>query len=243
MTAVLWHIELSHYSEKARWGLDHKRIAHVRRAPLPGLHGPVAMALTRSGHRRLPVLELDGRRIGDSTAILAALEAHEPDPPLYPQDPAERERALALEDFFDEHVGPAVRAYGWSYVVRTPESVNQALGLTGGRARVLKAAAPLVRAIVRADYAAHEEGAERALRAIRAGMDRLEREIASSGYLAGDRFSVADLTAAALFTPIVAPPQRPFIPPKVPEPLLELRAELEAREGGRWIHEMYARHR
>jgi len=25
--------------------------------------------------------------------------------------------------------------------------------------------------------------------------------------------------------------------------MLELRAELEARDGGRWVHEMYVRHR
>ena|ERR1700680_2408827 len=29
-TPLLWHIPLSHYSEKARWALDYKRIAHHR---------------------------------------------------------------------------------------------------------------------------------------------------------------------------------------------------------------------
>ena len=33
---VLWHIEVSHYNEKARWALDHKGIEHERRAPPPG---------------------------------------------------------------------------------------------------------------------------------------------------------------------------------------------------------------
>jgi glutathione S-transferase len=27
---LLWHIPLSHYNEKVRWALDHKRIAHRR---------------------------------------------------------------------------------------------------------------------------------------------------------------------------------------------------------------------
>ena len=27
-TPLLWHIPLSHYSEKVRWALDHKGIAH-----------------------------------------------------------------------------------------------------------------------------------------------------------------------------------------------------------------------
>jgi glutathione S-transferase len=30
-TPVLWHIPFSHYSEKVRWALDYKGIAHRRR--------------------------------------------------------------------------------------------------------------------------------------------------------------------------------------------------------------------
>ena len=44
-------------------------------------------------------------------------------------------------------------------------------------------------------------------------MDRLESELGPSGYLVGDRFTVADLTAASLFTPLLCPPERPFAPP------------------------------
>jgi glutathione S-transferase len=48
MTAVLWHLEISHYNEKVRWALDYKSIPHVRKTPLPGLHGLHALVL-RSG--------------------------------------------------------------------------------------------------------------------------------------------------------------------------------------------------
>ena len=37
---VLWHIPISHYSEKARWALACKGVEHERRAPLPGAHIP-----------------------------------------------------------------------------------------------------------------------------------------------------------------------------------------------------------
>jgi hypothetical protein len=53
---TLWHIELSHYSEKARFALDYKGVTYRRRTPIVGLHQPIAMVLTRSGHRRFPVL-------------------------------------------------------------------------------------------------------------------------------------------------------------------------------------------
>lgn len=51
---------------------------------------------------KLPVLELDGRRIPDSTDILRALDALQADPPLYPADAALRARVELMEDWSDE---------------------------------------------------------------------------------------------------------------------------------------------
>lgn len=245
MTAVLWHIELSHFNEKARWALDYKSVPHVRRVPMPGLHGLRALVVTRGAHRRLPVLELEGRRIGDSTAIIAALEAYQPDPPLYPSDPAERTRALALEDFFDERLGPSLRRFTFHHTLGDADATLDALmtGDRGVRARLLRSALPVMRPVVRKDYAIDDEGATRAVADIRAAMDRLEQELQPSGYLVGDAFSVADLTAASLFTPVLAPPERPYAPRNVVPAVLELREELEARDAGKWVAEMYARHR
>ena len=110
MQPTLWHIPISHYSEKVRWALDHKRIPHRRRAVLGGRHPLVAMVLTRGEHQTAPVMTIDGRGIGDSTAIIAELEARYPERPLYPADPAERARALELEEWFDEELGPAIGA-------------------------------------------------------------------------------------------------------------------------------------
>src|SRR5439155_3389452 len=76
---TLWQIEISHFSEKVRWALAHKGVEHERRAPTPGAHMVVALWLTRGRHKTFPVLQLDGRTIGDSTAIIAALERRYPD--------------------------------------------------------------------------------------------------------------------------------------------------------------------
>ena len=103
--------------------------------------------------------------------------------------------------------------------------------------------APVVRPLVRRDYDVSEASAALARDKVVAAMDHLEAELGPSGYLVGDQFSVADLTAAALFTPLLAPPERPYLPRSVPPAALELREELSARPGGAWIHEMYARHR
>jgi glutathione S-transferase len=245
MTAVLWHLEISHYNEKVRWALDYKSIPHVRRTPLPGLHGLHALALTRGAQRRLPVLELEGRRIGDSTAIIAALERYKPHPALYPEDPNERAHALALEDFFDEGLAPSLRRYVWHHTLDDSDAVIDAVMPNAGRGRqrAMRALAPIARPAVRHDYKVDAAGAEQGLEDIRTAMDRVESELGSSGYLVGEAFSVADLSAAALFTPVLCPPGRQYPPRTIPPAVRELREELSAREGGRWVAEMYARHR
>jgi glutathione S-transferase len=105
-TPLLWHIPLSHFSEKVRWALDYKGIAHQRRV----LGSDYLIQVWRAtGQGKLPVLWLDGQAIADSTRIIAALEQRYPKPPLYPRDTATRQRALALEDDLDETLGPALR--------------------------------------------------------------------------------------------------------------------------------------
>jgi glutathione S-transferase len=245
VAVILWHIEVSHYNEKARWALDYKGIPHERRVPMPGLHGLSALRLTRGRHRRLPIVEIDGRRIGDSTAIIAALEQHKPDPPLYPADPEERRRALELEDWFDEELAPELRRFVWHHTLDDTEVITKTLftEASPGRERFLRATAPIARFSVRRDYRVNAETAARGRERVVAAMDRLEAEIGLSGYLVGDGFTVADLTAAALFTPLVSPPERPYAPQASAPAVAELRDELTARPGGGWIYQMYARHR
>src|SRR4029453_14520068 len=99
-TPVLWHLKVSHYNEKARWALDYKRVPHVRRAAIPGRHAKIARRLWDG--TTLPVVQFGGEVLGDSTLIIRELERRYPEPPLYPDDPDDRRRALEIEDFFDE---------------------------------------------------------------------------------------------------------------------------------------------
>ena len=75
---LLWHFPISHYNEKVRWALDWKRVPH-RRQVLSASY--LWRAWRATGRATLPVLHLDGRAIGDSTAIIAALEQRYPEPP------------------------------------------------------------------------------------------------------------------------------------------------------------------
>jgi glutathione S-transferase len=243
---VLWQLELSHYNEKARWALDYKRIPHRRRALLPGFHLLIAAHLTGGAVQTTPVLTLEGRSIGDSTDIIAALEARWPRPSLYPEDPQQRVRALELEEYFDEELGPHVRRAIYYELLQLPELLVPLL--TRGRPRpirlLLRAAFPLLAALMRRRFNVTAEAALDSRRRTAAAMVRIERELGPGGYLVGDRFTVADLTAAALLYPVVRPPEFPY--PTVNDPpgeagrFLHQLAQLPA---GRWVAEMYARHR
>jgi glutathione S-transferase len=245
---VLWHIVISHFSEKVRWALAYKGIEHQRRAPLPGVHMLYALRLTRGSAKTFPVMRIDGRVIGDSTAIIAALEERQPDPPLYPTAPEERARALALEDWFDEQLGPPVRLAAWHEVTADRETLTEIAKQTLPPAlRDLgpapAAAAVFAKAFVSVRYRATDEGeAARARAGVLAGLDRLERELGDGEYLVGDRFTVADLTAAALLYPLVNPPEGPELPPP-PEAMERFRDPLKERSGYRWVAEMFRRHR
>jgi glutathione S-transferase len=249
---VLWHIPISHYSEKARWALAHKRVEHERRAPLPGAHMAIALWLTRGEHKTFPVLRLDGRAIGDSSAIIEALERRWPEPPLYPDDPAERRRALELDDFFDEQLGPQMRLLAWHELRADPErmaDVTAAMvpGPLKGRPGADGFARRLGSTFVQLRFrVAGAEDAAAARLKVLAALDRLEAELDASGgrYLAGDRFSVADLTAATLFYPLVNPPEGPQGLDAAAVPGFEaFRAPLKERPGYRWVEEIYRDHR
>jgi glutathione S-transferase len=246
---TLWQIEISHYSEKVRWALDYKEIDHVRRTPLPGSHVPIALGLTRGANFTFPVVQMDGRTIGDSTAIIAALEERFPEPPLYPADPAQRRRALELEDFFDEELGPHTRLLTFYELIQEPDLFAEVA--VSQVPKSLSKAKPLLGAYGRTFTslrfgANSSERAEEARTAIVAAMDRLEAELESSGgdYLVGEGFTVADLTAAALFYPIAVPAEGP-VSPHQPRPAAfeRFRESLSERAGYRWVQETFRRHR
>jgi glutathione S-transferase len=248
MEVVLWHILISHYSEKVRWALDYKGIEHERRAPLPGPHMALALWLTRGRHFTLPIVAIDGERIGDSTAIIAALERRVPEPPLYPADDAERRRALELEDWFDEQLGPFIRRLGFHELREDPDRFNALTERAAPPAlrRMGRAGSAGARALVGVRYGARKgEAAEQARAKVLAALDHLEEELGAGDYLVGDHFSVADLTAAALFYPLVQPQEAtvsPFVD-RMSAPFERLRAQLSDRRGYRWVEEMFRRHR
>src|SRR5262249_21683645 len=103
---------------------------------------------------------------------------------------------------------------------------------------------PLTRTMMRQDMGLTDDGATRSLARVEAAFDRLERELQPSGHLVGDRFTIADLPAAALLFPLTLPAEFPYpFPATMPESVVRLQDRFRARPGFTWAREMYRRFR
>ena len=243
-TPLLWHIPLSHFSEKVRWALDYKRIAHRRRVLGPDY---LIRAWRATGRGTLPILLLDGRAIGDSTHIIAALEDRFPEPPLYPGDAAARQRAVALEDYFDEELGPALRAATITPLFRhDPDIALRVLttGMPDKAYHTLRRLVWIFPAFYRFRHKISDTRLTADRAAVNAALDRIEQERQGRLYLVGEAFTVADLTAAAMLSPLLQPPEIQY-PARVELPpyLQHYRTTLLRHPAAQWAAKIYRLHR
>jgi glutathione S-transferase len=94
----IWRIPFSTNVERVALALGHKGLAAEWVDVDPADRSEVERL---SGQPLVPVLELDGLVLVDSTAIIEELERLEPEPPLYPADPARRAEVEIFVDWFN----------------------------------------------------------------------------------------------------------------------------------------------
>lgn len=241
---VLHMFPASHYNEKVRWALDWKGLPHTRIPYLPGPHMPQIKRL--SGQPQTPVLVMKGRAIPGSAHIIDELERAYPQPRLYPEDPAARERALETQRRFDDEVGPAVRTAVFSVMIH--ELGYLCAMFTRGQPALKRVAyrgmLPLVKPLIAKGNGVNPANVERALALTQQALDETARLVGPSGQIVGDAFSVADLAAAALLAPLanLAHPDMAR-PQPVPARMAAFYARYEAHPAIQWVREQYAKHR
>jgi len=104
---ILYQYWGSSASWRVRWALAIKGIAHdVVAVDLRGgaQYRPDYVKRNPIGH--VPGLEMDGRVLGESVAILEYLEDRHPEPPLYPQDPWLRARVRQVCEIVNAGIQP-----------------------------------------------------------------------------------------------------------------------------------------
>jgi glutathione S-transferase len=224
--AILITIPLSHYCEKARWALDRVALPYREEAHAPLLH---RLATKRNEHGTVPVLVHGGRRFSDSTDILKHVDTVCGGDLLYPRDDELRRDVDALEDRFDKELGPHTRRWAYGQALQQTKSLRSlwAREVPALEASVIRVIAPLVRRLVRMGYKITPENAQRSLERVR-GVFRQVDELLSDGrrFLAGERFTAADLTFAALAAPVLLPAECRAVQPAFDDVPTAMRDEI-----------------
>jgi glutathione S-transferase len=242
---TLLQFRYSPYNEKVRWTLDLKRIPHVRRSLLPGPHA--ATVLLRTRQTATPILQLDGQWLAGSAAIVAALDARHPAPPLRPDGDAERAAARDVETRFDAGFVPRMRRAALAALMTDPTAMCNIFGEGRGplALTLFRAAFPLGRILIaKGNGIDGPEAIADGKRACGEALDFVAARSAATGYLAGVRFSHADLAAAAGLAMVFPPPGSPM-EPRVARPAAShaLADAWRAHPGLVWLQRIYAEHR
>jgi len=238
----LYQFEFSHFCEKARWALDHKGLAHVRKNLLPGLHTKVARKLASKSS--LPILVDDRTVVQDSTAIITYLDETYPDHPLTPCDAQEAKQALAWEEYFDEEIGVPVRLWFYYHALPQPDCALRFLleGAPWYGRPLFKLIYPKVRTAMTALMNIHAASARESEERLVAALDKLDGALKDRRFLVGDRFSRADLTVCSLLRRHCAVGGASMAP-AVPAAIFALRDAHKARPFVTWVREIYRSHR
>lgn len=244
MTARLITIPFSHYCEKARWALERCNVKYEEDGHLPLFH---YLANRRAGASRTVPVVVDGDHlITDSSDIVAWADARKPGT-LIPTG-EKRTFALGLEDQFDRQLGPATRRWAYFHLLpRTDLDHVITRGVPPWQVLALKITRPLAVGLLKRGLRIDAAGAERSRQKIDETFADVALRIADGRrYLTGERFTIADLTFAALASPILLPREHPFGLPQPEEFPAAAREQLlawRASPAGAFGLRLYAEHR
>lgn len=245
---VLITIPISHFCEKARWGLERTGVPYRERAHLQVFHW---FAVWRAGGgRTAPVLVWDGRVLGESAEILEAVSAQAaPAQRLFPDDPRAAEEVRALERDFDARLGPEGRLWMY-YEMRGRGDLARRYGCTGvpgWQRRLLPLFYPVAVRIIDRALDVTPETATRAEATVSATFDDVAGRLADGRpFLCGERFTAADLTFAALAASVLMPPEYgvPLPQPEVlPPPMAAKVNEFRSHPAGAYALRMFREER
>jgi len=244
MSVTLHQFPFSHFNEKARWALAYKDVDYERQSYLPGPHMPQIKKL--SGQPQTPVLDWQGDIVAGSAAIIDRLEAEISEKPLYPGDAELKEQALAKQAEFDAELGPATRTVLFSAMINEGGYMTSmfSTGRAGPVRMFYRATFPLAKGLIAKGNGVNAENIARCRDTTAKFLDQIAEASSASGYLVGDSFTVADLTAAALCAPLANPTHVDMSRPQpVPDSIQAILDDYVDHPAIAWVNRMYELHR
>lgn len=208
MSWRLLTIRPSHYNEKARWALDYHGLAYDEEPWMPMFHfaGVVPISLPRrlgrpdreSTRFSTPLLLAGDQIFTDSSEILAFADEHSENPAralVWSTEVIELERQLS------GRFGADTRRLAYYYLLDDDALLTRMAQQSVGpsQARIFELCIPVLRKGLRVRLAVDEEHSMRSRQRILDCFAEIDERLADGRpYLAGDRFSAADLSFAAL---------------------------------------------
>jgi glutathione S-transferase len=238
MSITLFQFPISHYCEKARWALDFKGLDYQMKNLLPGMHIKIVRQLAHK--TSVPVLDHDGVIVQGSSQIISYLDDTFPERKLTPVNPQEAQQALEWERYLDAEVGVHLRRYVYHTLLEHPKVAIPLLTQGGPwwAKPLFKVTFPKVRKLMRQYMKIDAAGAAESRQRLEAALDRVNEAVAGRHFLVDGAFSRADLTAAALFAPLLMSPKYGLVWPKaMPEPLHSDVARLAGKLA--WVESIY----
>jgi glutathione S-transferase len=194
VSAKLYWFPLSHPAQAARKMLELKAIDFKEVDVMPGTQ---RIHLRLAGFRggTVPALKFDGHRVQGSLQIARALERRQPEPPLFPRDPSQLERATQAERWAEAELQSAPRiVLRWGLVhnleLRRWLAETSKLPMPGLAARASAPAARYYARVIDAD----ESAARRVIERLPETLDRVDSLLAE-GTLCLDPPGAATLQA------------------------------------------------
>lgn len=201
-SVVLHQWEISPFCQKVARMLRFKGIP-FETVDYNGILGAKVQFLSKVG--KVPVLDIDGKRIQDSTRIARYLDEAYPDKPLlFPADPIQRAYAELWEDWSDE----LLYFYEVYFRVNDPVALKEVvristLGRPAHEAAIVKSLAKfqlkaqlffqgtgrMAPADIEAEFRRH--------------LDRIELVLAQTGWLVGDAQTIADIAVGSQLAEVV----------------------------------------
>ncbi|MCC0178979.1 glutathione S-transferase family protein [Waterburya agarophytonicola K14] len=185
----------------------------------------------------------------DSHDILQYLDSISGEKKLYPEDPHLRNRVETLEKLFDEKLGVAIRTWSYYYAIQKPLAIAIAWGINAPLIEKIKTAIalPKIPQLLQQFYNVTPETKDAALKKIREVFALVSQEINSGQqYLVGDCLSAADITFAALASPILRPQNHPVYSSqlsKMSPERVSVIEELRSTPAGKLATNLYEQHR
>lgn len=243
----LLSIGFSHFCEKARWALDRAGLDYVEHDHVPILH--FAANLAAGAKRTVPALVTPAGVLYESSDIVRFADQHLPDArKLFPVEPELRAEVERLVAHFDKSLGPATRRVIYSHMFPDPGRTRALITSTGPawERRVGRLLARPLQAVMQRGLKIDPESAARS----QARLDVIFGEVAQTladgrRYLAGDRFTAADLTFAALAAPALRAPEYGYpLPLQALTPAAAAWTErMRATPAGQFALRLYAEER